>query len=327
VVEQVTWHPAADRATTDALVAEQDRSVVSLSSWLADAAAEAVATGRMLQVLTPSRSRITYPLELMLRDAGCQWIVREGPERFRDGLAGTRMRWNGARFVTDLNSPAPDIDIPQAGSGDLELQITTLHPASSELQLGASTEAAVRAITGSDPAGWGTSEPSTQPWSPREITTFCRDRAPTSTQVVVTGNGVLGQILVERTETAVREQVRLSGPRAGVVDASAIESLAAGVAGSARSMIVAAHPGRFDGLRGGQFTMPALPYGILVGHPVVTERGVAHAEQVPVTRYAILGDGRCQACWCRLDAGPGRPYELLTAVLEHFAITPEVLPP
>jgi hypothetical protein len=73
--------------------------------------------------------------------------------------------------------------------------------------------------------------------------------------------------------------------------------------------------------------MPALPYGILVGHPVVTERGVAHAEQVPVTRYAILGDGRCQACWCRLDAGPGRPYELLTAVLEHFAITPEVLPP
>jgi len=188
-------------------------------------------------------------------------------------------------------------------------------------------EATVRAITGSDPAGWGTSEPSTQPWSPREITTFCRDRAPASSRVVVTGNGVLGQILVERTETAVREQVRLSGPRAGVVDASAIESLAAGVAGSARSMIVAAHPGRFDGLRGGQFTMPALPYGILVGHPVVTERGVAHAEQVPVTRYAILGDGRCQACWCRLDAGPGRPYELLTAVPEHFAITPEVLPP
>jgi len=322
VVEQVTWHPAADRATTDALVAEQDRSVVPLSSWLADAAAEAIATGRMLQVLTPSRSRITYPLELMLRDVGCQWIVREGPERFRDGLTGVRMRWNGARFATDPNAPAPDVDIPQAGSGDLELQITTLHPASSELQLGASTEAAVRAITGSDPTSWGTSEPSTQPWSPRELTTFCRNRAPTSAQVVVTGNGVLGQILVERTETAVREQVRLSGPRAGVVDASAIESLAAGVAGSARSMIVAVHPGRFDGLRAGQFTMPALPYGILVGHPVVAERGVTHAEQVPVTLTSILGDGVRQACWCRLDAGPGRPYELLTAVLEHFDLTP-----
>ncbi len=326
MVKQVTWHPAADRATTDALIAEQDRSVVPLSSWLADAAVEAVATGRMLQVLTPSYSRITYPLELMLRDAGCQWIVREGPELFRDGLDGVRMRWNGARFATDLNAAPPDVDIPQAGSGDLELQITTLHPASSELQLGASTEAAVRTLTGSDPTGWGTSEPSTQPWSPREITTLCRDRAPTSTQVVVTGNGVLGQILVERTETAVREQVRLSGPLAGVVDASAIESLAADVAGSAHSMIVAVHPGRFDGLRGARFTMPALPYGVLVGQSVVAERGAAHAEQVPVTRYAMLGDGPRHACWCRLDAGPGRPYELLTAVLEHFDLTSEGRP-
>lgn len=326
MVEQVTWHPAADRATTDALIAEQDRSVVSLASWLADAAAEAIATGRMLQVLTPSRSRITYPLELMLRDSGCQWIVRDGPERFRDGLTGVRMRWNGARFATDLNAAPPDVERPEPGSGDLEVQITTLHPALSSLELGASTEAAVRALTGSDPSGWGTSEPSTQPWSPRELTTFCRDRAPTSTQIVVTGNGVLGQILVERTESAVREQVRLSGPRAGVVDASAIESLAADVAGGVRSMIVAAHPGRFDGLRTGQFTMPALPYGILIGHPMVAERGVAHAEQVPVTLTSILGDGVRQACWCRLDAGPGRPYELLTAVLQHFDLTPKSTP-
>lgn len=322
MVEQVTWHPAADRATIEALIAEQDRSVVPLSSWLADAAAEAIATGRMLQVLTPSHGRITYPLELMLRDSGSQWIVRDGPERFRDGLTGVRMRWNGARFTTDLDAPPPDVERPEPGSGDLEVQITTLHPASSSLELGASTEAAVRALTGSDPSGWGTSEPVTQPWSPREITTYCRDRAPTSTQIVVTGNGVLGQILVERTDAAVREQVRLCGPRAGVVDASAVESLAADVAGSARSMIVAAHPGRFDGLRAGRFTMPALPYGILVGHPVVTELGVAHAEQVPVTLTSILGDGVRQACWCRLDAGPGRPYELLTAVLEHFGVLP-----
>jgi hypothetical protein len=326
VVKQMTWHPAADRATNDALIAEQDRSVVPLSSWLADAAVEAVATGRMLQVLTPSYSRITYPLELMLRDSGCQWIVRDGPERFRDGLTGVTLRWNGARFTTDLNAPPPDVHIPQAGSGDLEVQITTLHPVSSSLELGASTEAAVRAITGSDPTGWGASEPSTQPWSPREITTFCRDRAPTSAQVVVTGNGVLGQILVERTESAVREQVRLSGPRAGVVDQAVIESLAAAVAGSARLMIVAAHPGRFDGLRAGRFTMPALPYGILIGHPVVAERGVAHAEQVPVTLTSILGDGVRHACWCRLDAGPGRPYELLTEVLEHFGVTAEGTP-
>jgi Family of unknown function (DUF6177) len=160
VVEQVTWHPAADRATIEALIAEQDRSVVPLTGWLADAAAEAVATQRTLQVLTPAYSRITFPLELMLRDSGGQWILREGPERFRDALSGVQVRWNGARFATDPNAVLPELDVPAPGSGDLELQVTTMHPPSSSLQLGASAETAVRAITGSDPAGWGVSEPS-----------------------------------------------------------------------------------------------------------------------------------------------------------------------
>lgn len=317
MVKQVTWHPAADRATTEALIAEQDRSVVPLTGWLADAATEAVATERTLQVLTPVYSRITFPLELMLRDSGGQWIVREGRERFRDALSGVRVHWNGARFATDLDAALPDPDVPAPGSGDLELQITTMHPPSPSLQLATSAETAVRAITGSDPAGWGVSEPVTQPWSPREITALCRDRAPSSTQVVVLGNGVLGQILVERTEDAVRERVRLSGPQAGVVDAEAIEALTEQLAGSARSLIVAAHPGRRDGLRASKPTLPALPYAILIGRSVVAERGVAHAEQVPVTRRRIL-DG---ACWCRLDSGPGQPYELLTAVLQHFGVT------
>jgi len=316
VVEQVTWHPAADRATIEALIAEQDRSVVPLTGWLADAAGEAAATERTLQVLTPASSRITFPLELMLRDSGGQWILREGPERFRDGLSGVRVRWNGARFATDPDAELPDFDVPAPGSGDLQLQVTTMHPPSSSLQLGASAETAVRALTGSDPAGWGVSEPVTQPWSPREITALCRDRAPSATQVVVLGNGVVGQILVERTAEAVRERVHLSGPQAGVVDAEAIEALAEQLAGSARSLIVAAHPGRHDGLRTGKPTPPALPYAILVGRSVVAERGLGHAEQVPVTRYRIL-DG---ACWCRLDSGPDRPYELLTAVLRHFGI-------
>lgn len=317
MVEPVTWHPAADRATVEALVAEQDRSVVPLTGWLADAATEAVATERTLQVLTPASSRITFPLELMLRDSGGQWILREGPERFRDALSGVRVRWNGARFAPDPEPELPDLDVPTPGSGDLQLQITTMHPPSSSLQLGASAETAVRAITGSDPAGWGVSEPVTQPWSPREITALCRDRAPNSTQVVVLGNGVVGQLLVERTAAEVRERVHLSGPQAGVVDAAAIEALAEQLAGSARSLIVSAHPGRHHGLRAGKPTPPALPYAILIGRSVVAERDLAHAEQVPLTHYRIL-DG---ACWCRLDYGPDRPYELLTAILQHFGIT------
>jgi hypothetical protein len=241
VVEPVTWHPTADRATPQALIVEQDRTVVPLSAWVADAAVEATATGRVLQVLTPGYSRLTYPLEVLLRDVAGQWVVREGRERFRDGITGFRLRWSGLRFVTDLDAAPPAGTEPQPGSGDLEVQISTLHPAGASVELGASTETAIRALTGRAPAGWGIAEPVTQPWSPRELTAQCRERAPAPTQLVVVGAGVIGQLRVARVDTGVLERIQLSGPPAAVVGQDAIEELVAAVAGTARSMIVVAH--------------------------------------------------------------------------------------
>ncbi|MGH4014312.1 MAG: DUF6177 family protein [Pseudonocardiaceae bacterium] len=83
------------------------------------------------------------------------------------------------------------------------------------------------------PAGWGLAEPVTQPWSPREITAHCRERAPTPTQVVVVGPGLVGQLHVERVDTGVLERIRFSGPRAGTVGQDVIDALAAEVAGTA----------------------------------------------------------------------------------------------
>ncbi len=317
MVQPVTWHPAADRATPEAVVVEQDRTVVPLSTWVAGAAVFAAESDRMLQVLTPGYSRITYPLELLLGDAGGQWVVREGPERFRDGLSGFRLRWSGARFVTDLDAAPPQPVAPPPGSGDLELQVTTLHPASAGLELGATTVAAVRALTGAEPAGWGVAEPVTQPWSPREVTAHCRERAPSPSQLVVVGPGVVGQLRTDRVDTGVLEQLRFSGPAAASVSRSAVEDLVAELADTARSVIVAAHPGRAAGLRGPDPTPPALPYGVLVGHPVVASRGVEHAQRAPAA-VRLVGRGSRQAAWCRLDSG--HPFELLTAVLEHFGV-------
>lgn len=325
MVQPVTWHPACDRATPEAVVVEQDRTVVPLSTWVADAAVFASESDRVLQVLTPAHSRITYPLELLLGDVGAQWVVREGRERFRDGLSGLRLRWSGGRFVTDVDAAPPVAAPPVAaepGSGDLEVQITTLHPASSALELGSTAVAAVRALTGAEPVGWGVAEPVTQPWSPREVTAHCRGRAPSPAQLVVVGAGVLGQLRADRVETGVLEQLRLSGPAASSVGRAAVDDLVAELAGTARSVVVAAQPGRLDGLRAPAPTPPALPYGILIGHPVVAERGVDHARQAPGA-VGLVGRGTSQAAWCRLDSGPGRPYELLTAVLEHFGVVPQ----
>jgi Family of unknown function (DUF6177) len=331
VVEPVTWHPAADRATSEALIVEQDRTVVPLSSWVADAALQAAATGRVLQVLTPAHSRITYPLELLLRDAWAQdaraqWVLRDGPERFRDGLTGFRLRWNTQRFTTDLDAPPPAPGEAQPGSGDLEVQVSALHPALESAPLGASAETVVRTLTGWAPAGWGIGEPVTQPWSPRELTAHCRERAPAPTRLVVVGpamvgSAVVGQLRVQHGDTGVLERVRLSGPPAAVVGQDLVEALATQLAETVRSMIVAAQPGRLGGLRSGCPAPPALPYGILLGHQVVAERGLAHARATPAAQVSFLGRASRPACWCRLDGTERAPFEVLTAVLAHFGLT------
>jgi hypothetical protein len=338
MVEPLTAHPAADRVTAEALVVEQFRNVVPASTWLVDAA-KAAAGGagksataggagksatagstRVLQLLTSEHSRITYPLELLLRDAAAEWVVREDTGRYRDGIHGYAMAWNGARFAPDLDAATATPVDPTPGSGDIEVQIATLYPATEKLQLGTSTEAAIRALTGERPTGWGIAEPATQPWSAREITAHCRDRAPKATKLIVVGSGVVGQLQVSRVDTGVLEEIRLSGPAAGEVHQDSIEALAEEIAGTARLMVVAAHPGRRNGLRSSAPTLPALPYGMLIGHEMVAVGGLDHAKRTPATRVRILGSGRRNAAWCRLDQGQKAPFEQLTDILRHFGL-------
>nr|WP_225954569.1 DUF6177 family protein [Kibdelosporangium phytohabitans] len=307
----MTGHPAADRETPAALVVEQDRTVVPLSTWLADAAVTAVRSNRVLQILTPARSSITYPLELLITDGNAQWVVRDGVEKFHDGMTGAVLTWNGSRFTgSDEVVPATP------GQGSLEVQITTLHRPNGNVQLGLTTEAVTHALTGALPYGWGTAEPATEPWSPREITRHCHTRTPDPTALVVVGKDALGSLEVRRVDTGVRERLRLAGPSSSTVAQSAIEALAAEVAGKARSMIVASHPGRQGGLRSHSASLPSLPYGILIGHDMVAQQGVAHASAAPA-RVRILEPG---ACWCRLDSESKAPYEVLTDVLRHFGL-------
>lgn len=312
-------HPAVDRVTPEVLVVEQDRSVVPMSTWMLDAVAAAIGSDRVLQLLTPAHSRLTYPLELLLRDANAEWVVRDEPERFRDGLAGFVLRWNGARFAPDLDAqPAEPVD-SDPGSGDLELQLSIVHTAREGLELGATAESAIRAVTGAQPTGWGVAEPVSQPWSRREITAHCRERVPQPTNLVVVGEGTVGRFSVQRTDIGVVERLRLCGPPAGAVGQDAIESLVADVADQARSLIVAAHPGRLHGLRSSAQTLPALPYGILIGHSVIAERGLGHARRAPGASR-VVGAAPRQSVWCRLDQGPAQPYEALHTVLNHFGM-------
>lgn len=325
MAEPVIAHPAADRATPEALVVEQDRSVVPLSTWMVDAAVVAGRDGRLLQIVTPADSRLTYPLELMLGEGGSQWIVRSGAG-FREGFTGAPMSWTGGRFFP-VDGPIPEPDHSRdAALGSMELQISTLHPAAVGLELGASTVAATSAMTGSEPAGWGATEPVTEPWSTSEVTAFCRDRAPDPTSLVVVGgrhrNHVVGRLQVRRVAAGVLEEVRLAGPAASAVGQDAVEQLAADLAGTARTMVVGVHPIRADGTRPAEPSTPPVPFGMLVGHAVVAERGAEYARFAPASSVRMLrGRKGTPACWCRFDGGPDEPYLQLAAVLRHFGLT------
>ncbi|GIJ69335.1 DUF6177 family protein [Virgisporangium ochraceum] len=317
--------PLTDAVTGKAIVLHQNRAVVGLAPWLAEAAVDAVRDNLTLQIVTPADALVTYPLEIMLTQARGQWVVRAG-DSFRDGLTGLPMRWDGDRF-TPVRSTGHSGQSPVAAAwtGGLELQIVTLHPSTEALELGASTEAAVRAFTGSGPAGWGVAEPVTEPWSRRDVTTFCRTRAPSPTSLAVVGGepwkAVLGVLTVERVDNGVREQLRLAGPPLSSVREETIEALAEQVAGTARSVIVSVHPGRSGGLRSSTPSMPALPWGILVGHqenPVESEPAVVMGR--------AFGRGARRAWWYRLDGGPGAPYETLTAVLRRYGLTEPATP-
>lgn len=308
-----------DTISEKAVVLHQHRRVVGLSPWLAEAAVDAVRNGLMLQLVTPADGFITYPVEVMLAQAQGQWVVRAG-DQYRDGLTGLPLRWDGHRFSSANGSQGPGaLPTSEPWTGGLEIQIVTLHPATEALDLGGSTEAAVRALTGDDPVGWGVAEPVTDPWSRRDLTSFCRTRAPAPTSVAIVGgdnqSALLGVLTVERVDVGVREQLRLAGPPLSAVDEATIEALAEKLAPTVRSMIVAVHPGRSGGVRSSTPSLPALPWGILVGRQ---EQALDSEPEVVPGR--ALGRGARRAWWYRVDTGPGAPYENLAAVLRRYGL-------
>jgi Family of unknown function (DUF6177) len=306
-------HPAADRVTPEALVVEQDRSLVPLTGWLIDAARAATSSGRLLQLLTPPESHLSYPLELLCGDGAVQW-VRRAEAGFQDGFTGAPMGWTGARFVP-VDGPVPPIPAADVRSGGLELQVTTWHPVVAGPVLGDAVRPVWQALTGSAPTGWGIDEPVTQLWSAgaeAEVTAACRDRAPVPTALVVAGAGAVGRLHVSRVDTGLIEELRVSGPAAPHVAQAALDDLAAVLAGTVRSAVVSVHPTRVSGVRPPVPSPPAVPYALLVGRAQVARRGVEHARVAPAGRVRLI-DG---AAWCRLEGDA--PYEQLAALHAHF---------
>jgi hypothetical protein len=265
-------HPAADGATHAALVVEQHREVIGLSSWVVDAAAQARDTGRALFLLSSNDSRVTYPLETLLAEGNATWVVSRSDGTYYDGVHRHSLGWDGRRFAPSGQPPAA-VAPTREGPGTLRIELAELHPAAADLELGGACAAVAEILTGGPPAGWGLHEPVTQPWSTRELTRLARSRAPApSSLTLVAGpptRPLLGLVEGRRVTTGVYTRARIATgmPHAPGSDALALLDTLADTLAShpVQSMLATWQPGRADATRAPVPTPPAIPLGVLFG--------------------------------------------------------------
>lgn len=214
-----TATPAVDVLTTSTAVVIQDRPLIPLTSWLADALRTASATDRALQIVTPPTARLTLPTRSALRGLPNRWVVQHPEHGYYDGLSGAVLHWKNGTFtpVRDANGTTQVADVFKAvtdtGERQLLLSLRTRHAADEDLVLGPALETAFRHLTGAPPIGWSTAEPVNLPWSTRELTDLARARAPGPTWLIALGSldrPALATLRVVRTPAGVEEDIILT---------------------------------------------------------------------------------------------------------------------
>lgn len=325
--------PAVDVLTDQAAVVIQDRRpVVAMTSWLADALRTAAASDRALQIVTPPGTGLTLPTRGVLRGHPNRWVVQDPDCGYYDGLSGAQLHWQDGHFTPVMSGDGgapriadaykPDEARPPA-ERQLALSLHTTHPAHENLLLGRALEAAWRALTGAPPAGWSTAEPIGLPWSPRQLTELARTRAQRSAPTWLTTIGApdrpaIATTHVSHTSAGIEEHITLTLGYAPdeAPPLKALGPLAELLATEhgLTSMLTTLRPARRDLTVPPTFQPPPIPLTFTLGADAVNHVGRTHAERahpdlaptrlgpptLPSLHYT-LGDGTDPSAWNRLE--------------------------
>ena len=327
-------HPAVDVLTDRVAVVLQERPVVPLTAWLADAARTCAEAGRGLQVVTPPSARLTTPLRFALDGPDTRWVVRDrGGGTCYDGLSGRLLHWDGAAFVpTSADGPggrvlAPEFAEPAPPAGwQLVLAVRVRHTATATARLGGALDGLCVALSGEPPRGWGTAEPATEPWDPGRLTALARRRAPDPTLLVVVGGAdrqAVGTLRVTRAASGVDETLTLVVGHPDRVPLDTLPAAAEAVAERVAlvSMLAQLRPGRADTTWEPRLRGLPVPVGVAVGPEEVARLGLDHALSAPAPAARPLGRDRHPAVWFHLgDPTTPTGWEYLAAVLRHFGL-------
>jgi hypothetical protein len=293
--------PAVDVLTDKVAVVIQDRPVVAMTAWLADAFRAAANARLGLQIVTPPGTRLSPAVRANLPGWPSRWVVQDEKDGYYDGLSGAVLEWNSGMFATvvppdatpdDPRTPVAESftrDVADTGERQLAVSYRAVHPADDRLVLGGALEAVWREITGETPAGWGTEEPANLPWSLRQLTDVAHERAPEPTWLVVVGTperpGV-ATVRISRTKGGVEEDVTLAfgyGPGEQVpTDAVPRAAEALATRHDLQSMLVQVRKARRDLSVPPRFEGPGVPYAFVLGANEVRAMPGDRARRTPL---------------------------------------------
>ncbi|MBX6767709.1 MAG: hypothetical protein IRY90_11250, partial [Actinomadura rubrobrunea] len=177
-----------DALTDQAMVVLQDRPVVALHAWLAEALDDCIGSGRTLQLVTPIGARLSLPLRSVVAGRAAQWVVRDG-DGYYEGLTGRPLQWNGATFVPvpEARDYAPGYTSRPTAPIGAQLSLIYRSQHGPARVLGGAANRLLQLLTGKGPVGWGPAEPLAHPWQPDRFTEYARGRP--SARLIVMGDG------------------------------------------------------------------------------------------------------------------------------------------
>jgi len=300
-----TAWPVFDLVTDTTAIMLIKRRIIGLSTALATGIRTATEQRRRLQVVTPVGSRLTPAAATVLVLPYADWIAGDNTA-FYDARTGIPLHFDGTAF-TPLNQrkPADAFDpIPEDVAGtQLRIGLRVRHAPVATTVLGEAIELLYNALTGTSPAGWGTSEPTASPWNPTELTRLCRDRAPTGTWLCHTGYRAQGTLRADRVTDGIDEHLTLwIGYQPGEhvpLDrlTQAIDDIAA--EHHLMELVAYTQPGRPDLTVAPRRPGPRTPIGLALGPGAIHDIGPDHSA--PGITPVEIGNRRNPSRWYPLD--------------------------
>ncbi|MFI0450843.1 DUF6177 family protein [Actinomadura sp. 6N118] len=298
-----------DALTDQAMVVLQDRPVVALHPWLAEAIDASADSGRILQLVTPLDSRLSLPLRTAAAGTGVQWVVRDG-NGYYEGLTGRPLHWGGGAFtpVPEARDYAPGFTSRPSAPIGAQLTLVYRMRHGGEGDLGGPVERLLQLLTGKTPAGWGPAEPLEHRWQNDRFTEYVRGRS--SARLIVGGDGPrAAQAICEYSASGAGGVAEVSTVTVGYApeDPPPLQHLPSLVGGMAAdqpvsSLFVQLTPGRADLTTEPRWTGAPAPVALAVSGHVTGPTGVPGQQvgppRTPLTLFP-LGDGRSPDGWQR----------------------------